>query len=1712
MPTKTIFARFINCNQRTMNTLFTRLSIILLLATAFFFPKSASASHIMGSDITYRCLGGNQYEIVVTVYRDCSGIGAPNSIPVDITSNCGNQTITCNGLTSDPNLWGAEVSQLCPTALSTCQGGPFPGVQVYTYVGQFTLTPGCGTYTFTYDDCCRNTIDNLAINQPGYSVNATLNSNQVICDDSPVFSSLPVPYFCIGQTWNYSHGAVDTDGDSLVYTLIAPLDQGGVPLGYSGGFSATNPMPTNGAFVFDQQTGQMTFNPSTQGVYVVDVLVSEYRNGVLIGTTMRDIQIVVINCSNTSPFINSCITTSNSVGGVVVDCNSLGVCPGQNVQFTLTAGDPDGQPLTVTSNIATAIPGATLTTTQIGGPDSVSVLFNWTPSGLDTGFRYFTIQFSDDACPIPGIQLFTYDITVLSGTYAGPDLFYCNGGGPVTITATGGNTFSWTPQNFIVGANGPDSASIFVAPATNTTYIVQSDLLGSCKNRDTVTVFNVQTFSTSTSTTDDTICLNQSTVVGVTATPANQGPFTYNWGPANSGVQTPNNAGTIVRPTAETTYVVTVTSAQGCIIRDSITIYINGVGPKVTVTPSDDYVCPGDSVVLNSLVSSLPCGPVADPLNPCIPGSTFGIGATTPPGAGSTTVTPYRGFWLGGRVQYLYRASELQAIFGGPTTITDLGFNVTNAGNAQEPYLGFTIRMACTSLEQIGPATQFANPGFTTVDGPATYVVAGTGLQTHNLDLPFNWDGFSNIIVEICYGINADWNGYDAVETQTAFPGATAYFDADVSGACSSGAEALSNQRPVTTFIGCTAPNSAYTYNWTASNGSSIPSVPNPTVAVGADYSVTLVADDGTCSGDTTIFLHVDTTTLIEASADTTICLGTSAQLNVTRLFPAPLVCVADYDVTAIPYVAQVPAGGTVVTPGPTGDDASQQVTLPFGFDFYCNNFTVTNYSTNGVVSFSGPNTTFATSAIPNNGAPNNFIAAIWEDLINNNGSVSSYVLGTAPNRRQVYAWNGTPYLSGGGSVITYVVLYEGTNVIEVHVGQANSIFTENNVMGIENASGTAGVVPPGYAQGTWTVSPASPVAFRFTPQTAGAQIQAIQWTPNNNLSSDTVANPVANPSATTTYTVAVSYSNGCITYDSVTVAIDSFNHTVTVTPDTICAGEQAQLSFNGPGVTYVWAPAGSLSSSTIGNPIATPANTTLYSVTATNALGCTVTNSTAQVNVRTHLPVLLGPDQTTCPYDSTTLQPTGAPYVSYLWSTGATTPTITTGAQTATSQDYWVIVNDGNCSYSSDTTTVFEFTLSQLVTNPQGDTGVCIGNQITIFAQPGLSGYVWSNGSNSPSITVSSGTQQYWYTATDANGCVVSSDSVRVIERPIPDATFTIDDDTICAGQTDADLTISNPVAGITYIWNPAGVGGANSGTTLNVDQAATYTVTANDLGCTATSSGTVFATQAPTANIGNSNFVSCACDTVIGLVPFVVGGELPVTYAWSNGSTDPSIVLTPSGSSNNSYSVTITDANGCTVSSNTINITTHCLTVEAYVADPSNGTQFTGGNAGLTVGNFSYQGNFSYLWSPSLAVVGDTTGKDLFLQNVQQTQIYQVAVYDSLTGCTATDTTILAVIPPGLFVAPNAFTPNNDGNNDFFYPHIPQGSSAVVTSLRIYNRWGQLVYDNPGAPGWDGTFNGAMQPSGTYYFYLTLTGPDPNNPASIITYSSYGQLTLIF
>lgn len=170
-----------------------KIRIILLIVFAFFLKEeNVMASHMMGADISYTCLGGNQYQISLNVYRDCDGIAVSTNYDVTVSSaSCGvTQTLTLNQASST----GIEVSPLCAAQLSqsTCNGGTLPGVQQYLYQATITLPQQCNDWviaTTDVDFCCRNSsITNLtSASSEDLHVRATLNNTNGLCNNAPFF-------------------------------------------------------------------------------------------------------------------------------------------------------------------------------------------------------------------------------------------------------------------------------------------------------------------------------------------------------------------------------------------------------------------------------------------------------------------------------------------------------------------------------------------------------------------------------------------------------------------------------------------------------------------------------------------------------------------------------------------------------------------------------------------------------------------------------------------------------------------------------------------------------------------------------------------------------------------------------------------------------------------------------------------------------------------------------------------------------------------------------------------------------------------------------------------------------------------------------------------------------------------------------------------------------------------------------------------------------------------------------------------------------------------------------------------------------------------------------------------------------------------------------------------------------------------------------------
>lgn len=281
-------------------------------------PISTFATHIIGGEMTYICLGNDQYQFTIIMYRDCQTGGASfDSAPGAFTEGTvsvfrGNSTVEFENIVLDAPF----IEQLDISTNNPCLDAP-PNIcseqGVYTFV--VDLPTQALPYTITYQRCCRNpTISNVIDpNTIGSTFTIELTPEaQTLCNNSPTFTLLPPALVCVNDNLNYDHSALDTDADSLSYSFCAPLEGASqmitapnpdepppyTPVNFNGTFTALQPMGGNPIVSIDPMTGLITGIPTIVGQFVVGVCVSEFRNGVLLSQVQRDFQFNVASCTS----------------------------------------------------------------------------------------------------------------------------------------------------------------------------------------------------------------------------------------------------------------------------------------------------------------------------------------------------------------------------------------------------------------------------------------------------------------------------------------------------------------------------------------------------------------------------------------------------------------------------------------------------------------------------------------------------------------------------------------------------------------------------------------------------------------------------------------------------------------------------------------------------------------------------------------------------------------------------------------------------------------------------------------------------------------------------------------------------------------------------------------------------------------------------------------------------------------------------------------------------------------------------------------------------------------------------------------------------------------------------------------------------------------------------------------------------------------------
>ena len=395
-----------------------------LFVVIFFSAFQSYASHIFGIDLYYTWVSGNTYTIHLVVYGDCSGAAFPNlstSVPVINVYN-GPTFINSVSLAIQAPTAGVEVTPVCPADVSntTCTNlaNPIPGVKKFVYSANVTLSGTSVDWRFLFQGVMgtssagrSNSITNIVIPAIGSTIQLvdTLN-NSTFNNSSAVYTTIPTPFFCLDIPANFNPGAVDPNGDSLVFNLVPGVDANtGSNVTYIAPSTATAPLTTAaGSFSFSSVTGQLAFNPNAIQKSLVVYNVEEYSGGVLRGTTQREMTVVVITpCSDIPPTGSM----SSASAGTLTSPTSLNICNAVGpFTFNINPTDPDHNNITMT--VAGLPTGATFNIVG-NGTLAPTGTFAWSTTGVAPGTYIFYITYQDDGCPLSGKQTIAYTITVL---------------------------------------------------------------------------------------------------------------------------------------------------------------------------------------------------------------------------------------------------------------------------------------------------------------------------------------------------------------------------------------------------------------------------------------------------------------------------------------------------------------------------------------------------------------------------------------------------------------------------------------------------------------------------------------------------------------------------------------------------------------------------------------------------------------------------------------------------------------------------------------------------------------------------------------------------------------------------------------------------------------------------------------------------------------------------------------------------------------------------------------------------------------------------------------------------------------------------------------------------------------------------------------------------------------------------------------------------
>ncbi|CAN5451166.1 hypothetical protein BH11BAC2_BH11BAC2_00790 [soil metagenome] len=1616
-------------------------------------PLGSYATHLMGGNLTYQFLGlntsTNQYEYTVTLnlYRYCANGSSQLPATMDIglyrddpNNPTGNKLRVVD--TSLPLISQQFITP--PNANDSCTFTPNVCVEEGVYQAVISVPDSLVNYYLISDRCCRNNnIANLDNPQDvGQAYFAELPP-AIEGNSSPTFAVAPVPFICAGDTVSILNQASDVDGDSLVYSFVTPyagISSNVQPnpnppavytwpipdVTYAAGFSLANPFGAGGYSSIESTSGLTSYLSQNQGFYVIAIEISEYRNGVLIGITRRDIQIIVITCpANPAP---SLATGSTQTTYTIQE--------GQTLCFNVGFTDSNGDSLFVTHtgdifNSILTNPAATLL--NASGLGSASSQFCWTTScnqGRTNPYQFSAVA-NDNGCPAKTTNV-VYTINVINTakptTLFGPDTLCYNAatGIAYSVSANPSYTYNWTISqgSQLSGSNTGSITVGFNATGNATIAVVAVNQYGCTSDTLKKTVF-IKTLPTAIAGTDIHFCSGGTATIGTGTTAG----YTYSWSPAtglssttiSNPVVTFNNTGTT--PVSQD-YIVT-TTANGCSNADTITVTSDPF--PIANAGNNATLCSGSSIPIGSL-------PTAGYTYSWSPSGGLSNNAVANPVVTLTNVTNQPDTLL----YYLI----VQNSFGcaDSDTVQVVVRPVPNA------VAGSDLSFCSGQSGTIGSGTISGySYSWSPTGGLSTPTTSSTGVSLTNL---------TTVNDTVSFILTTGWFGCTDRDTVDVIVRPNPVSTAGNNQLLCSGN---------TVQLGA-ANTAGYTYSWNPASGLSNGSISNPTLTLTNTNSIpdtlqyvvtTTLAGCVTTDTVQVISSPVPTAT---AGSDVTFCSGQTVAVGTAA--------VGGYAYTWSPATGL--SSVSISTPNltltnPTNAVDTVQYIMSVNWFGCIDRDTVQAFVKPLPVSEAGTNSspcsgdtitlgTATTAGYTYSWTPASGLSSTTISnpvVIVNNAGPGNTTLGYLVTT----TLNGCTTTDSVTLIVNPLPIILGTvNPIVICVGNSATL----NAVGA-NTYNWALLSAPGTSIGTGaslTVSPTTSTSYIVTGTSSATCVNTdtvalqVNQLPNVQLTSvsdsicagdsillnsngatsysysilgggviGTGTSIIVSPVITTTYIVSGADANLCSNTDTLTIrvnpaaTVNGITGTLSICPGV--TGVPYWINNPNPNSSYIWTVSNGVLSGGQGSDTAfvnwDSSGVGAVTVIEITDRGCQSDSVILPVNIN----VILTPQAPTGANVLCANQAQGITYTllntpgsTYNWlaqggsivsGNGTSSVTVDWNVSGPATVALWYeetsVTADTVCFGVSDT---FFVTINPIpVTSAITGTGaICVFDsaQYNVTNAAG-STFQWTvnggsilSGQNSNSVNIAwnaSGTNTITVQETNSLSCTGVPVTLNVTVNALP---------TISAGSTATicfgDSTQLNATGGVSYNWNPST--GLDNSTIANPiaypSVTTTYTVVGTDInGCQNNANVAVNVNALPIVDAGSALAICIGSDTTLN----VTGGT---SWLWSpalglNDPTSATPIANPVAST--MYTVIATDANGCS------NVDSVQLTVNSLPVAVTGSNQLICNGSGAQL---SASGGVSYLWSPSIGLNFDNIANPV--ASPSGTQLYTVTVTD-INGC---------------------------------------------------------------------------------------------------------------